>query len=312
MGVFYGVTLALAANLVTAIALVIQKTIVSEERASVCPSGHDSILSGTINRPPLGWGLCIIAYLMLGLGYFIDILCLEYLSLSSVGALSASQLIFSTMIGCFFMGEALSIWGGAGVICIICGCVAMVMASPSAKRGSNDEGAIILWLVFTTVITMGLVAIATLRERIWQSSKVLNSISDVSRFTLSLLPWVFAAAGGLSASDTLLLSKALVNEKLIEWQIILTGAIILEIFIQLYLIKAAFATAAAFDFTISDPCVLISSTFAVSTILIATVCAGVVYGEFNEYAPIHWVIICSGLISTTIGLCLLSWSREKS
>ena len=63
-----GIALALAANLVTAVALVIQKALASEEAilAAECPSGQDpfaaapcdgSILGGS-RRPPrvAGWG----------------------------------------------------------------------------------------------------------------------------------------------------------------------------------------------------------------------------------------------------------------
>lgn len=302
-----GVLFALVANLVTAVALVIQKALAAGEAA--CPVGQDpfapSILVSSVSQTPLRrWGLCLLAYLFLTSGYLFDILCLAHLSLSSVGALSASQLVFSTMIGCLFMGEALSLRGGAGVFCIIIGCVAIVFASPDVK-GAKDEDALIIWLVVTATITIATAGIATFREKMWPSPEA----TEAARWGISLLPWLFAAVGGLSASDTLLLSKMLVEAQLYEWQVVLAIAILVEIVIQLYLVKASFA--AASDGVVAV-CVIVSSTFAVTTILTATVCAGLIYGEFTNYDSYQWLATAGGLFATTIGLCLLSAGREKA
>lgn len=311
-----GIALALTANLVTAVALVIQKVLASEEAiVTECPSGQDpfaapcdgSILGGSRSPRVAGWGMCLLAYLMLSLGYFLDMLCLAHLSLSSVGALSASQLVFSTLIGCLFLGEAVSTTGAAGVLCIVGGCVAMIMASPDA-RGAKDEDILVLWLSLTGATTAAMTVAASLRERMWPSEVAL---SEMVRWGLSLVPWLFVAAAGLSASDTLLLSKMLIEADLFERRLLLVAAIVVEIVIQLYLVKAAFAAAAAPGVVIPDPCVVVASTFAVTTILIATMCAGVVYGEFSDYSPLQWGASSGGLAATATGLFLLGGGRER-
>ena len=313
----YGISLALAANLITAGALVIQKTLASDtdDEDIACPVGqqpfvpcHGSILGDRVAPLSMckGWGLCLLAYAMLGLGYLLDMLCLSHLSLSSVGALSASQLVFSTMIGWVFLNESLSACGGVGVVCIVTGCIAIVMASPNIRNGKDVES-LVIWLTVTVTVTLLAALGAVFRVKL---QSCLNEFQEMKIWIYSFAPWVFAGLAGLSASDTLLMSKMLIEVDLFEWQAILLMAIVAEVVLQLHLLKMAFMFASAPGVAIVDPCVVVASTFAVATILMATVCAGVVYGEFDGYSVDQWAAAAGGLLSTALGLCVLGRGRQ--
>lgn len=316
MGVTTGVMLALTANLSTAIALVLQKKLpVNGNDAETCRVGHSvlgtehpSILLGVGNGDLMTTSLArwasVIAYIMLGLGYVLDIMCLEYLSLSAVGALSASQLIFSTMLGYVFLEESLSGCGGVGVMFIIGGCVAIVTASDGAKGGNYDEG-LLIWITSTTVIISATVACATLHERVWPRTGKFEGLTSVAKRTLLTLPWLFAFVSGLSAADTLLLSKMLLDVETTNSHILLVCAIGVEIMVQVYLLKSAFVMAAYPGLAFPDPCMVVASTFAVMTVVFSTLSAGVVYGEFHEYSSVSWGLTGGGLVTTILGLCFL-------
>ena len=110
---YLGISIALSASGLTAFSLLLQKYIRRKEANN---RSNPSILEEESFSDLHQYCLSTISFLLLLSGYLLDALSINYLSLSIVGVLTTSQLVFGAILACVLANEQIGVWGWVGIV----------------------------------------------------------------------------------------------------------------------------------------------------------------------------------------------------
>lgn len=291
---YLGIAIALSASGLTAFSLLLQKYIRRKEANN--PS-NPSILEEESFSDLHRYCLSTISFLLLFSGYLLDALSINYLSLSIVGVLTTSQLVFGAILACALANEQIGVWGWVGIVSMTLGTVVMVAASFADHKDSSANNLMWWWIVVGGIVGIGL---------LWLERKPLDDEAEGQQGGGACL---LAVSAGVLAADTLLLSKLILTHGVVGISLLLFAVAVFEVFIQLHLVRGAFGGHCGHGGLNSSATVI--SIFSVSTVVATILCGALVYGEFNGDPP-SIALFGFGLALTIAGIHLLACSRAEN
>lgn len=289
MDLILGICASVSSNLCTSIGVMTHKKLVDRRKCTVAIS---------VYREPM-WAV--------GATFFVTALILDFVSLAFasvtiVGTLSVSNLIFNTIFAHTCIGESITFARGVAIVCMASGCSVVIASQLTADdistspTGYDILEAIRDWRILTYIVitTVG--------------PAVITGSSHMCSKKPSL---IYALSAGVTATNCLLVGKLMVdliknyhegatNNYATEWWLTFVSLLLLlvaAVFVQLWYMVHALENGSA---------VLGANIFGSTNVLTSIVCAGIVLDEFEYYGLLQWIMLVIGMVATIGGIILLS------
>lgn len=291
MDIIIGICVGVSSNLCTSIGVMVHKKLVDNRRCTMQ-------ISSVYCEPMWVFGAFLFVTALV-----LDFVSLVFASVTIVGTLSVSNLIFNTILAHRCIGEAITCVRGIAIVFMAAGCAVVIASQMTGDEISESPNGyailektrdlrVIIYIVITSIIPPLLIKIS---HTCWPKK---TSI-------------IYALSAGITATICLLIGKLMVNlianyrkgatnHHATEWWLTSLSLLLLlalGVFMQLQYMAHALEHGSA---------VLGANIFGSTNVLSSIFSAGIALNEFEHYKLFQWLMLVIGGVATVGGIMLLT------
>lgn len=290
MDVIIGIFAGVSSNLCSSIGVMTHKKLV-DRRKCIIP------ISSVYREPMWALGASLFATALI-----LDFVSLAFASVTIVGTLSVSNLIFNTIFARTCIGESITLLRGAAICCMAAGSSAVIASQLTADNISTSPTGYAILEAIRDWRILAYIVVTTI------SPAIITGFSHMCSKKPSL---IYALSAGITATNCLLICKLIVdliknyhegatNDDATEWWFTFASLLVLlvaGVFVQLQYMVHALEKGSA---------ILGANIFGSTNVLTTIVCGGIVLDEFEYYGLIQWILLVIGVVATVGGIILLT------